>query len=375
MVTHSELVRVFGADNVVTLDREQVEENGFQPEDAELLCEIGLPVTAGILFTMHGDGPFDAFTVFTAETPERPARFMVLGYGRTDDRIRYAVELESSNVFLLGLEDGMPTPEPETLNASLGAFVEFLYRMELSGQEMGGAPTEESRPYMEKLLADLATIDERALEPDTFWGDLLQAYLEVGVPTPRKGSRQALAAALKAQFPDDKPLRWGTNTPRGEGIQEVTAHRADGHWLLVTWGLSDLDGLLDVAPEPGASGLGIELTMRVPRDESDERPPGWVLGTLQNLGSYVFGDGYPFADGHRIGVAGKLGPDTSRLDALAFVTDPHLGVIQTPEGQVEFITAVGVTREELAEAKATSNDAVLARLTGPHGAPITDVTR
>ncbi|WP_433476095.1 suppressor of fused domain protein [Spirillospora sp. CA-142024] len=375
MVTNSELVRVFGTDGVITLDRDQLEERGFRPEDVELLSEVGMPVTAGILFTMHVNGPFDALQVFEAETPERAARFMVLGKGRTDDRIRYTVELESSNVFLLALEDGVPTPEPETINTSLGAFVEFLYRNELCAQEMGGAPLEKTRPYIERLIADLRTHDERALAPDTFWGGLMDAYLNGGVPRQREGSREAIAAALQAHLPDDKPLRWATNIPLGEGVQELSAHRADGYWLLVTWGFSDLDGLLDVEPEPGASGLGFELTMRVPRDEDDELPPGWALATLQNLGEYVFGEGYPFADGHRMGVAGPLGPETSRLNALVFVTDPHLGVINAPDGEVEFITAVGVTREELAEAKATGNDALLARLTGSDRVPVTDVTR
>lgn len=375
MVTHSELVQVFGADGVVTLDREQVEERGFRPEDVELLSGIGLPVTADILFTMHVNGPFDTFEVFEAETPERPANFMVLGKGRTDDRIRYVMELESGNVFLLGLEDGVPALEPETINTSLTAFVEFLYRIELSSQEIGGVALDEARPYLEKLHADLKASDERALGPDTFWGGLVDAFLEVGVPRRRKGSREAIIAALEAHLPGDEPLRWATNIPLGEGVQEMSAHRGDGYWLLVTWGFSDLDGLLDVAAEPGASGLGFELTMRVPRDEGDELPPGWALGTLQNLSRYVFDDGHPFADGHRMGVAGKLGPETSRLDALAFVTDPHLGEIDAPDGTVAFVTAVGVTREELAEAKEIGNDAVLARITGENGVPITDVTR
>ncbi|MEO3875262.1 suppressor of fused domain protein [Nonomuraea sp. B12E4] len=82
-----------------------------------------------------------------------------------------------------------------------------------------------------------------------------------------------------------------------------------------------------------------------------------------------------FAHGHRMGVAGRLGPEGSRLNALAFVTDPELGAIDTPNGRVEFVTAVGVTREELAEAKATSNDLVLGRIAGVDGIPITDVTR
>ncbi|MER6945921.1 suppressor of fused domain protein [Nonomuraea sp. NPDC000554] len=371
MATHAELVQVFGADGVMTLDRADVESHGVRSDDVEVLCSVGVPVTADIFFTMKVDGPYDAFTMFGAETQDRPARFLILGKACTDDQIRYAVELESGNVFTLGLEDGVPNGDIETINTTLDAFVEFLYRIELRRTEMAGSSAEEARPYTEKLIAQLKARDERALAPGTLWDGVFEAFLETGVPEVREGSRMAIVAALEAHLPDGRPLRWSTGTPIGKGVQELSAHRAAGYWLLVTHGFSDLDGVLDT----GTSGLGFELTMRVPREDDDEMPPGWALQTLCDLGEYVYGEGYPFADGHRMGVAGCLGPQGSRLNALAFITDPQLGAIDAPDGRVEFITAVGVTREELAEAKAIGNDAVLARLTGEHGVPITDITR
>ncbi|WP_165978373.1 suppressor of fused domain protein [Actinomadura darangshiensis] len=377
MVTHDELVRVFGADGVFTLERADVESHGVRPADVEVLCGVGLPVTAGMFFTMKVDGPYEALTMFGAETQNGPARFLILGQGAEGDEIdyadhvRYAVELESGNVLMLGIDEGEPTSDAEVINVSLGAFVEFLYRIELRREEMAGASAQEARPYTEKLVADLKAMDERAFAPERFWGGVFEALVQTGVP--KIGSREAIAAALADRLPDDKSLHWATGTPVGEGVQELSAHRADGLWLLVTWGFSDPDGTLDLDTE--TSGLGFELTMRVPRAENDEMPPGWALEALRKLGEYVFGEGYPFADGHRMGVAGPLGPDGSRLGALAFITDPHLGTIDTPGGPVEFITAVGITRDELAEAKATSNHAVLARLAGEHGVPFTDVTR
>lgn len=379
MPTHADLALLFGETDVITLDRENVEGNGLRPEDVEILCEVGLPVNAGIVFTMDVHGPYDTFTMFEAETDDRTARFLILGQGRGGgdvahaDDIRFAMELESGNVFLLGLADGEFTGDAETINTSLAAFVEFLYRVALRDRELAGSTAEEARPYTERLIEHLRARDERALVPGTFWSGLLTALLDTGVPEARPGSRPSIAAALDALVPDDKPLRWATDTPVGEGIQELTAHRADGHWLLVTWGFTDLDGLVDLDSDD--SGLGFELTMRVPRTDDDEMPPGWALQTLRNLGEYVFTERHGFGDGHRMSVAGTLGPDPSRLAALLFVTDPDLGTIDTPGGRVEFVTAVGVTPEELDEAKDAGNNAVLSRFTPAGTAPLTDVTR
>ncbi|MEU6717936.1 suppressor of fused domain protein [Nonomuraea sp. NPDC046802] len=373
MPTYTQLVHAFGPDGVLTLDRTQVEPHNLRPDDVDTLCETGLPITAAPHFTMHVNGPYEALTAFDAQTPDRPARFLILGQPCTNDNLRYAMELHSGNIFTIALENGTPTPNIKTINTTLDSFIEFLYRIHQRNTDMPGTSANDARPYTEKLIAELKTHDERALGPNTHWTDILNTLLDTDIPKNRDGSRQAIAAALHLLHPDEQPLRWSTETRIGQGVQELSAHRADNHWLLVTHGFSDLDDILEL--DTPTSGLGFELTMRVPRRQDDDLPPGWALQTLRNLGEYVFGDGYPFADGHRMGVAGQLGPETSRLNALAFITDPQLGTINTPNGTVEFITAVGVTREELAEAKATSNNAVLARLTGDNGLPITDVTR
>ncbi|WP_373432104.1 hypothetical protein [Streptomyces canus] len=46
------MTELFGADRVVTLDRAVAEERGLSGADAEVLCEVGVPVFVDVLFTL-----------------------------------------------------------------------------------------------------------------------------------------------------------------------------------------------------------------------------------------------------------------------------------------------------------------------------------
>jgi hypothetical protein len=184
----------------------------------------------------------------------------------------------------------------------------------------------------------------------------------------------ALEAAI-APHVHGEPLHWSTgNLPDQDGAYGISAYRADGCWLVVTFGLSDL--FVKTSDDPEVSGWGFELTMRVPRDDADSAPPTWVVNLLTQLAEYVYRSGSPFADGHRMSPAG-LGtdrPDTA-ITALAFTTDPQLGEITTPFGAVTLLTVVGITDEELARAKASSTSAVIADLAASSRLLVTDTAR
>lgn len=183
----------------------------------------------------------------------------------------------------------------------------------------------------------------------------------------------AIEAAVARVVPAQRPLHWGTNAlPGQDGIYGLSAYRAGDHWLLVTFGLSELFSKDSADPE--VSGWGLELTMRVPATE--EQPPPWTLRLLQQLGRYVFSSGRPFDHGHRMDPGGPItGKPDTRLTAVAFATDPELGTISTPHGTVHFLTVVGITGEELAQMKATSTAHVLAGLTATSPLLITDTSR
>ena len=184
---------------------------------------------------------------------------------------------------------------------------------------------------------------------------------------------EAIEAAVARLVGPQEPLHWGTNNlPGQDGLYGLSAYRVDDHWLLVTFGLTELFG--KDTDDPAVSGWGFELTMRVPATEA--QPPHWVLRLLDQLGSYVYGTGRPFDDGHRLDPGGPItGTPGTRLTAVAFADDPQLGPVDTPHGAMRFLTVVGITSEELARMKATSTAAVLSELAASSPLLITDPRR
>lgn len=168
----------------------------------------------------------------------------------------------------------------------------------------------------------------------------------------------AIQSAVEATVPAQEPLHWGTNNLPGQGVYGLSAYRCDDHWFLMTFGLTEL--FTKDSDDPAVSGFGIELTMRVPLADT---PPPWAPNLLSKLGDYVFSSGRVFAAGHRMDPGGPItgSPGTS-LTALAFAGDPVLGTIDTPHGAVQFLTVVGITADELSQAKASSTADVLGGL-------------
>ncbi|GAA4876925.1 hypothetical protein GCM10023310_65930 [Paenibacillus vulneris] len=170
----------------------------------------------------------------------------------------------------------------------------------------------------------------------------------------------AIDHALSKIYGDQEPKHYGTILSYALGGQDpldgISVYKSDSpqpHWHFVTYGFSELyEKESDI---PDESGYGFELTLRLSRTEEEEEPPAWALNLLQNMGRYVFKSGNIFKSGDYLDANGPicLGADTD-LTALAFVEDPELLAIHTPNGRVEFIQMVGITADEL-EAMQTWN--------------------
>lgn len=115
------------------------------------------------------------------------------------------------------------------------------------------------------------------------------------------------------------------------------------YWHYITYGFSELHEKESDNPE--LSGFGFELTFRVRSD--DEEPPAWAFNFLNNLAKYIFNSGNYFANGHYLNANGPIALETdTELMAVAFVHDPELPAIKTPNGRVEFLQVVGITLDE-----------------------------
>lgn len=159
----------------------------------------------------------------------------------------------------------------------------------------------------------------------------------------------ALEAALVPVVGDVAPVHYATgNLPDQDGPYGLHAYPLDGHWLMLTLGLSEL--FTKVSDDPDVSGWGLELTLRIPRSDADQTPPAWSLNLLRSLGAYMYSSGRTFSPGHRMNPGGPItGTPGTRLNALAFAADPQVPSLTSPFGHVDLVTVFGITTDELAD--------------------------
>lgn len=178
-----------------------------------------------------------------------------------------------------------------------------------------------------------------------------------------------------------EPKHYGTYIPYVLGgpdpLDGISAYKAEmpfPHWHFVTYGFTELYEKESENKEE--SGFGFELTFRLVRRKEEEEPPEWALNLLQNMGRYVFNSGNVFSSGDYLNANGPicLGSDT-QLTALAFIHDPELAAIDTPNGRVEFLQMIGITGDELEAIQTWNTHGVLSTASEHMPYYITDLER
>jgi len=162
---------------------------------------------------------------------------------------------------------------------------------------------------------------------------------------------ESIEAKLTSIYGDQTPKHWGVIMRYSEGgpdpLDGVSAYRAEGppHWHYVSFGFSELYEKKSKNVEE--SGWGFELSFRLKRDPAETEPPLWPVMTLQNLARYVFKSSTPFDDEHYIAWGRPItSHEKTNLEAMVFRIDPVLGQIDTPNGKVKFLNAIGITTDE-----------------------------
>lgn len=163
----------------------------------------------------------------------------------------------------------------------------------------------------------------------------------------------AIDHAMQQLYGEQEPKHYGTAIPYMLGgpdpLDGISAYAVDTpmpHWHFVTYGFSELYD--KESDDPSRSGYGFELTFRLTRCEDESEPPAWALNLLQNMGRYVFNSGNLFQPGDYLDANGPICLDSDTLlTALAFVKDPDLQELTSPNGSVQFIQMIGITCREL----------------------------
>jgi hypothetical protein len=172
------------------------------------------------------------------------------------------------------------------------------------------------------------------------------------MPASQRGL-DAILDAWSGVLPGVAPIhaRFGLGTALGGPLDGVLAYPLADHWLLVSYGLTELgDKETDI---PEVSGSGFELTCRVARHSDSAIPPHWMIGVLADL-TRRFLDGMELDVGDWLVTGAPSGgvPEDGALTSLAVVPDVELPRIDTLNGAVHFWQVVGLTAAEGAAAEA-----------------------
>lgn len=134
------------------------------------------------------------------------------------------------------------------------------------------------------------------------------------------------------------------------------------YWTYVTTGLSNP---FTVSPgeevsESGPSGLGYEMVIHTPEEEK------WPVLRLLDMMAYNLVCARLFAMGHRYPVDGTLTGGETKLAGFVFVKDAtRPSHFSLPSGEVELLTLVGVTKNEMAFSRSNGMDKLLQKLADP----------
>lgn len=198
--------------------------------------------------------------------------------------------------------------------------------------------------------------DERVIKPNAAVRSKMAVPKEA-FPAAGTDGWDAIIKEFERAYPGQKrpkfyktPLRWvdGGNDP----LDGICVYDGGDYWHFVGLGLSELYG--KVTDDPHKSGWGMEFTFKLKKFhyENEELEFECVRGVLQSLARVTARRGEIFEPYQCIFTGQKTGIDAyqkSNLKGLITVPDSAVNTIETPNGEVEFVSFVGMTNAELSK--------------------------
>lgn len=187
-------------------------------------------------------------------------------------------------------------------------------------------------------------------------------------------------------YPNQEPKHYGPTLKYilgGEepldGVSIYKSKNQQEHFHFISYGMSNLYYDLENC-DADFSGWGFEFTFRLAPFAEDNNEPTWVISLMQNLAKYVFNSKKWFEEYHFIPANGPIRLDTeTAITAIAFIEDPEMGKINTPNGELQFLQMVGITTEEFEQLKlnpaTTETKKLLDKLKKENPLLITDLKR
>lgn len=186
--------------------------------------------------------------------------------------------------------------------------------------------------------------------------------------------------SLAKIYKDLDPYHYGTVQKYNEGgtdpLDGISVYRnlQPLHWHYITYGFTEL--YEKESDSADISGWGFELTFRLLSETNEDAPPQWPIMFLQKLAHYVFNTGEAFDEGHYISIGGPIVKSQNTLiDSLVFTQDPQLPPINTANGHLIFLQAIGITTQELEFINQNNPELFLGKLKQDNPYMVTDIHR
>lgn len=173
MATQQQLIDLFGAANITCLDLSDREVFTAAGIEADELFDVGLPDRLTGIFSVEVAADPETFDGVPASIEGTQVTLVTLGAPHGDSDFRYYLNPLDGKVLLARL--AAEKVELETVNRSLGTFIEFLYRIGRYKAFSKAADTNQQADYKDLLTAYLVALDPGSLEePDNWWSMVMR---------------------------------------------------------------------------------------------------------------------------------------------------------------------------------------------------------